>query len=83
MTECTFCAGEKIRISGIGPGTKTMKFMLDYMFGTDDDEDYDGIRLVKGNRLAFDNSAGEYAEMMVDINYCPFCGTKLKGELSE
>ena len=57
--------------------------MLGVMAGLGNDQErdyaYNGIMLKNGNMLCFDNSAGEYAELAIDINYCPFCGKELKG----
>lgn len=62
-----------------------MKTMFNNLLGLDKDYDEsdraeDGIMLKNSNILAFDNSSGEYAEMYIEINYCPFCGRKLERE---
>lgn len=80
MNECRFCAGKKIGAEYVGPGIRTMRTKFQMLFGKTDDEDLDGIRLVEGEYMAFDNSSGEYAEQMVKIHYCPLCGAKIPPE---
>jgi hypothetical protein len=36
-----------------------------------------GVHLEDGYML-FDNSCDEYADGMIKINYCPFCGRKIE-----
>jgi len=59
-----------------------MMQMLGWMFGIGDEEEKekveDGIQIVRGNLLTFDNSSREYAPLGVEINYCPMCGKKLE-----
>lgn len=44
----------------------------------EDKESYAKIVMAKyGNFLLYDNSADEYANGRVNINYCPICGRKL------
>jgi hypothetical protein len=79
MGECKFCAGGRVNAEYVGEGIRTMRINLSMMFGAfNDDDEKDGIRLVDGKYLAFDNSSGEYAEQMVEINYCPLCGKKIE-----
>jgi len=78
MSECAFCAGKRIPATYAGEGTHTMRTMLTMMFGTAEEDAVDGIRLVDGKFMAFDNSSGEYAEQMVEINFCPMCGQEIK-----
>lgn len=75
---CKFCNGELIPMEAVGEGIKTMRIMLG-MLGGEFEEEYDGIQLMEGNYLTFDNSSGEYARGAVEINYCPMCGHELKG----
>lgn len=90
MSDCKFCSGRMIRSTEIGDGIQTMGTMIDRLLGRgiigsglyyDDEKDCDhakgGIMLKDGNKLAFDNSSGEYAEMLIQIHYCPFCGKEL------
>ena len=76
MNRCSFCAGDRIFPDQVGEGTKTMAMMMGMLLG-DLRNGSDGIRLVNKTYLAFDNSAGEYAEEMVEIKYCPMCGREL------
>ena len=79
MSECRFCEGKKVAPECFGEGIHTMKTNLLILFGYGgEDEGPDGIHLVDSKYLAFDNSSGEYAEMMVKINYCPFCGKRVE-----
>lgn len=79
MNDCKFCRGEWIHAEYVGEGITTMMTNLKMVFGmSNDDKEYDGIHLIDGNMLAFDNSSGEYADQMVAINYCPFCGEKVE-----
>jgi len=85
MSNCKFCEGKVIKAHEYGERIKTMKTMLNNMLGFDEDYDEydraeDGVMLNSGNVLSFDNSSGEYAEMFIEINYCPFCGKKLERE---
>ena len=78
---CEFCKGERKAAEYVGGGTKTMATMIRDMFGCREEVKNDCIRIDDSHYLAWDNSSGEYAEMAVDINYCPMCGEKLnKGE---
>lgn len=86
MNECRFCSGKHIKSECCGDGIKTMRTMLDGLlsvFEMDREEEKEtdhacgGIMLKDGNKLAFDNSSGEYAEMLIEISYCPFCGKKV------
>ena len=80
MSECKFCAGEKVNADYVGDGITSAEFTINRLkqaFGMYYN-DKDGIRLVDGQYLAFDNSAGEYAEQMISINYCPMCGRKIE-----
>lgn len=74
---CAFCEGKRIKMDVIGSGNRTMQINLCSLLGNIEDMD-GGIHLVGKNKLAYDNSSGEYAEQMVYINYCPFCGTELE-----
>lgn len=78
LNECPFCNGKNIPAQYIGEGQRTMLTTLNFLFGGSDGEYGDGIRLENGKLLAFQNSSGEYAEQMIEINYCPFCGKRLK-----
>lgn len=83
MSECAFCSGVLIKAEYCGKGFKTMRMMLGMLCGSDEDEQEiceNGIQLQEGNRLAFDNSAGEYALLSIEIKYCPFCGESLVAE---
>ena len=85
MSNCKFCEGKVIKAHEYGEGIKTMKTMLNaFLCNQDEDEEFDraedGVMLNSGNVLSFDNSSGEYAEMFIEINYCPFCGRKLERE---
>lgn len=93
---CKFCSGRLIRSTDIGDGIATMSTMIDRLLGRgiigsglyyDDEKDCDrangGILLKDGNKLAFDNSSGEYAEMLIQIHYCPFCGKELDGNTNK
>lgn len=85
MSNCKFCEGKVIKAHEYGEGIKTMKTMFNSLLGLDNDYDEsyraeDGVMLNSGNVLSFDNSSGEYAEMFIEINYCPFCGKKLERE---
>ena len=74
---CKFCEYKRIYPQYVGDGTKTMGLMLRMLGGIDEDYN-DGIRLdSEKNILWFDNSDGEYAELGIDIQYCPLCGKKL------
>lgn len=87
MSDCRFCSGKLIKPTGFGDGIKTVKTMLDgllssFQMSMEEDKETDhasgGIMLKDGSKLAFDNSSGEYAEMLIEIGYCPFCGRKLE-----
>ena len=85
MSNCKFCEGKVIKAHEYGEGIKTMRSMFSSLMGLSNDYDEsdraeDGIMLNNGNVLSFDNSSGEYAEMFIEINYCPFCGRKLERE---
>lgn len=85
MNECLFCAGKAIEAEYCGQGIKTMAMMISMMFGDskkEQEQEYacNGIMLKKGNQLCFDNSAGEYAELSIEIKNCPFCGEELEAE---
>lgn len=71
---CKFCSGDKIPAQYVGEGIKTMGFMLNTLLGGDIK---DGIHLEDGNKLVWDNSSGEYAELSTEISFCPFCGVRL------
>ena len=75
--DCAFCKGKRIKMDAIGSGIRTMQINLYSLLGNMEDID-GGIHLVGKNKLAYDNSSGEYAEQMVYIKYCPFCGTELE-----
>lgn len=83
MNDCRFCNGDVIEAEYCGDGFKTMGMMLDVLmarFGSgkkESEECKNGIQLQNGNRLAFDNSACEYATLEIEIMYCPFCGREL------
>ena len=87
MSECPFCAGKAVKAEYCGQGIKTISMMLSMMFGPNEDEEQDyannGIMLKNGNQLCFDNSAGEYAELSIEIKNCPFCGKSLKARGDE
>lgn len=83
MDNCRFCSGKWVNGGEIGEGIPTMFTSLRFLGAAlgvmeEKETEYDGIHLVDGNKLAFDNSSGEYAEQMLEINYCPFCGKKLE-----
>ena len=74
---CEFCEYKRIYPQYGGAGSKTMGLMLRMLGGIDEDYN-DGIRLdSEENILWFDNSDGEYAELGIDIQYCPLCGKRL------
>lgn len=76
---CNFCEGRKVPAQYVGEGTRTMRTNFQFLFGRgEDDDEADGIRLVDGEYLAFDNSSGEYAEQMVKISFCPMCGKRIE-----
>lgn len=82
MNDCAFCNGKLISAEYVGQGIITMSMMVGMLFGggSDDEERdyaYNGIIIKDGNRLCFDNSAGEYAELSLEIKHCPFCGKEL------
>lgn len=77
---CAFCEGKRVKMDTIGPGIRTMQTNLYSLFGYEGSKGIGGIRLVDKNKLAYDNSSGEYAEQLININYCPFCGKILKNE---
>lgn len=49
------------------------------MFGKDshDYDDNDAIQ-ISGGKLYWDNSSHEYSSLGCKINYCPFCGVRLR-----
>ena len=81
MDNCKFCEGKAIKAEYVGSGIKTMNMMLGMLMGREEREGTEcenGIQLQNGNQLVFDNSAREYAELAIEIEFCPFCGRKLK-----
>lgn len=82
--ECSFCNHEKIRPDFLGQGIKTPADNAASLFASvlgTEKETTTGIRLFEydeGSCLAFDNSAGEYAEGVIEIRYCPLCGRNLR-----
>ena len=81
--DCPFCAGKAVAAEYCGSGIQTMGMMLGSLFGKFGEDDvheyaYNGIMLKRGNMLCFDNSAGEYAELAINIKHCPFCGRTLR-----
>ena len=84
MNDCTFCDGKIIK-ANISDGIKAKRTMMDGILSIermDNDKkeslSYCGIRLKGGNKMAFDNSSGEFEELQVEIRYCPFCGRELE-----
>lgn len=87
---CNFCEGKRIvpdrRGNGVLPG-RTNVGILAALCGFDVKEDDNYVRLDKDSSsydedspqavMWFNNSAGEYAELGLYINYCPICGKKL------
>jgi len=86
MGDCRFCNGEVIKPDDVGIGLQTVSMMLDRLcFGVGYDRPHRnteqcslGIQLQNGNRLCWDSSAREYATLDVEIQFCPFCGSKLE-----
>lgn len=84
MEDCAFCNGEVIEAEFVGEGLKTAGMSLQFlgaMFGREPEKQtrcHNSIQLQEGNKLAFDNSCGEYAILSVEIKYCPFCGKILR-----
>lgn len=76
---CGFCNGERIRVAGYKDEgrAETISSMLRRLDGIDDKN---GVQLMDGRIMRFDNSSGEYNPGMVYINYCPFCGRKIGEE---
>lgn len=75
---CEFCEGKEIPMNSVmnGKGFYTIGFMLGLASAG-------GIQLetIDGNpHIVYDNSCGEYCPGVNEINYCPMCGRKLKGE---
>ena len=83
---CKFCEEKKtIHSDKVGQGIRTMRTNLSLLFGADligaeetDDKKIDGVFFDKDCTMGFDNSSGEYASQYVSINYCPFCGKKVR-----
>ena len=86
MSDCRFCNGEVIKPGSVGPGLPTISMAVDQLcaaFGyrpsnKDKEKCHLGIQLQHGNRLCWDSSAREYATLDVEIQFCPFCGSKLE-----
>ena len=79
--KCKFCEGEFVGADGFEDFSQlTMKSMLNAMFGASQIDEGMGIQLIKKNLMCFDNSSDEYADGIIEINYCPFCGADLIGE---
>ena len=76
---CDFCENGKVEHgNSSGDGFDTMKQMLNMFWGKGSYQKYeDGIWL-KGNKLCYESSSGEYSSQSVTIEYCPFCGEELE-----
>lgn len=80
QTHCWFCEGKTVGDEEHGDdGYSTMMNNINRLFGRDSIREYqDGIWLTDDNKLAHDNSSGEYASGRIKISFCPFCGRGLK-----
>lgn len=84
--DCRFCCGAPVPAEETaGDGIKTMEMILNLMFGRSSEDEYvsNGIQLMDGNLLCFDNSAREYQTLGIRIGHCPLCGRELKPEEKE
>ena len=83
---CEYCEEGKpkkyeFRADGAGIPT-VMQTMTEWigMFGKDlHDDDNDAIQISEGI-LYWDNSSHEYSSLGCKINYCPFCGVRLRDD---
>lgn len=74
---CDFCEnGKKMKADYKGEGITTAINMIDALFGAGDDDSFCAAR-IENNILFVDNSSREYAELGVEIKYCPMCGRSL------
>lgn len=74
---CEFCINYEFKNADCTHqgGVRTMGSLMDEWLGVGNSGD--GVYLMDGNKLMFDNSYGEYAAAGVTISYCPFCGRYL------
>lgn len=76
---CDFCEnGKRVKAEYKGEGILTGKDMIDIICGFS--EDAFEVAHMENDEMFVDNSSGEYAELGFKINYCPFCGKKLRKE---
>ena len=75
---CEFCEGKQIPMTSVMNDGRfyTMGFMLGHT-----PAGFIQLEMIDGEPyISFDNSCGEYCAGAAEINYCPMCGRKLKGE---
>lgn len=83
---CEFCDGKLIPTEYTSGGIRTAADMISSLYTSffgEEKSTGSGIRLIcedGENLLSFDNSANEYADGMIAINYCPMCGRKLNAD---
>lgn len=76
---CDFCEGGKtVHGDSAGGGFETMRTMWNAIIGTVPRNNYEDGIWMRGNKLRYESSSGEYSSQSVTIKYCPFCGRELE-----